>query len=44
MAEFIYDGIPANSNAEFKYFIDLKNVIYKEEFRQYYNKYNNIIT
>jgi hypothetical protein len=44
VAEFIYDGLPANSTAEFKYFIDLKNVIYKEEYRQYYNKYNNIIT
>ena len=44
VAEFIYDGLPANSTADFKYFIDLKNVIYKEEYRQYYNKYNNIIT
>ncbi len=44
VAEFIYDGLPANSTADFKYFIDLKNVVYKEEYRQYYNKYNNIIT
>jgi hypothetical protein len=44
VADFIYDGVPANCTADFKYFIDLKNVIYKEDFRQYYNKYNQIIS
>ena len=44
VADFIYDGVAANCSADFKYFIDLKNVVYKEDFRQYYDKYNAIIT